>query len=89
MAFIDAFADAIGEAASGLIPRTANFPNSTALASATYSGGELVIIFVGGNAATYSGVPLSVWEGLISAPSAGQYYNSVIKAGSDDSHPRL
>ena len=54
---------------------------STALSRATYerSTGTLNITFKGGREYTYEDVPLSVYEGLIDASSAGAYFNQFIR----------
>jgi len=39
----------------------------------------LQIQFVSGKVYTYQGVPASVFNGLLEAPSAGQYFNQNIK----------
>jgi len=43
------------------------------------STGELTLTFASGQSYTYSDVPLSVYEGLLKAGSAGSYFNSVIR----------
>jgi len=50
--------------------------SSTNLASAKYRAltGELQVTFRDGSEYEYSNVPSEVWEGLISAPSAGSYF---------------
>ena len=54
---------------------------STALSSADYDtdAQTLDILFVSGKRYTYENVPESVWEGLVSASSAGTYFHSRIK----------
>lgn len=39
----------------------------------------LVIIFNSGGTYSYSNVPLSVYSGLLSAPSKGRYFHAYIK----------
>ncbi len=39
----------------------------------------LEVEFSGGGVYTYEGVPISVYNGLLSAPSAGQYFHRQIK----------
>ena len=41
--------------------------------------GELTITFVNGSSYTFSDVPVSVFEGLITASSPGSYFHAVIK----------
>lgn len=41
--------------------------------------GTLEITFTSGRSFTFRGVPESVFDGLLSADSAGGYYNSAIK----------
>jgi len=54
---------------------------STTLASVAYDGvrGTLQLEFRSGTIYLYLGVPLSVCEGLLSAPSKGRYFNEVIR----------
>lgn len=54
---------------------------STALAGAAYDDETrtLTVDFRNGRTYTHEGVPQEVYDGLVSAPSPGQYYNSVIK----------
>jgi hypothetical protein len=54
---------------------------STALNRATYDTDtqELTVEFAGGDEYTFSGVPQSVYDGLITARSAGRFYHAVIK----------
>lgn len=40
---------------------------------------RLVVRFRNGNMYAYEDVPLKVYEGLLTAPSAGQYLNAVLK----------
>lgn len=55
--------------------------SSTALSSAEYDdeSGQLSITFTSGQTFTYDNVPMSVFEGLQSARSAGQFYHQRIK----------
>ncbi len=56
--------------------------SSSAISTASYDPEtqELDIVFTNGpQEYTFYGVPEDVFEGLISAPSAGRYYNSIIK----------
>lgn len=50
---------------------------STALKRAEYRRDteELDLTFSSGNTYTYYGVPEAIYEGLISAPSHGEFYN--------------
>jgi hypothetical protein len=54
---------------------------SSALRSVGYDAGSqtLAITFVSGSTYEYSGVPRSVYEGLLSAPSKGSYFNTHVK----------
>jgi len=40
---------------------------------------ELMIQFKNGRIYTYSNVPKEIYDGLLAAPSAGQYFNSFVK----------
>lgn len=56
--------------------------NSTALSAARYDRDTktLTIWFTsGGQAYDYYGVPVMVYEGLITAASAGEYFNAYIR----------
>jgi lysyl-tRNA synthetase class 2 len=55
--------------------------NSSNLRRCSYDieTGQLQIQFVAGKTYSYSGVPASVYNGLLEAPSAGQYFNKEIK----------
>ena len=54
---------------------------SSAIATVAYDqeSEELTITFTGGNSYTYSDVPMSVYQGLMSAGSKGAYFNDNIK----------
>jgi hypothetical protein len=54
---------------------------SRAIATATYtaSDGTLVLVMHDGVELEYHGVPFPVFAGLVAAPSAGNYYNRVIR----------
>ena len=54
---------------------------SSALRSVGYDGGQqtLVITFQSGGTYEYSGVPRSVYEELMRAPSKGTYFNAHVK----------
>lgn len=53
---------------------------SSAIAAVAYDqeSEELTITFTGGNSYTYSDVPMSVYQGLMSAGSKGAYFNDNI-----------
>jgi KTSC domain len=55
--------------------------NSTNLASADYDADtqSLVIMFKSGTAYTYSDVPETIYDGLLSAPRPGVYFRDEIK----------
>ncbi len=56
--------------------------SSTCISEAEYEDGILTVTFrESGNSYGYA-VPPGIYEGLISAPSAGAYYNAVIKGHS-------
>lgn len=55
---------------------------SSNLASVGYEGGILEIEFKSGSVYQYSGVPASVYEALMSAPSHGQYFSAHIRNNS-------
>ena len=54
---------------------------STAIAAASYETDTetLEVEFVNGRSYTHEGVPLDVYEGLVSAGSPGSFYNAAIK----------
>ena len=56
--------------------------DSACIKSATYDEGRevLTITFTSGKSYEYYDVPAAVYEGLVAAPSAGQYFNKVIRA---------
>ena len=60
-----------------------SFVGSSNLEYGTYDQNTqtLYIQFQGGAAYAYSGVPPYVWNGLITAPSAGKYFHATIKNG--------
>lgn len=66
-------------------PKTHIFVGSSSLSSATWSPeknsttGSLEITFNRGQTYTYDNVPMDVFDALVSAPSAGQYFHSQIK----------
>jgi hypothetical protein len=55
--------------------------SSTAISSASYDDETktLEVSFTSGQTYTFQNVPVEIFEGLISAPSAGKYYHSQIK----------
>ncbi|SDN14162.1 KTSC domain-containing protein [Acetanaerobacterium elongatum] len=53
--------------------------SSSDLSSVGYENGTLVIRFNSGGTYQYTGVPLSVYQGLMNAPSHGQYFHAYIK----------
>lgn len=55
--------------------------NSSNLVSAGYdpTTGTLEIEFKGGDVYTYSGVPQTIYDGLMSANSPGHYFHNVIR----------
>ena len=55
---------------------------SSNLASIGYEGGVLEIEFKSGSVYQYSGVPASVYEALMSAPSHGKYFSAHIRNNS-------
>lgn len=59
-----------------VVAETTEFPGSSNLASATYDPDveNLVIEFADGSVYTYFNVPTSVYRGLQTAGSAGQYF---------------
>ena len=62
--------------------RDINFNSSSGnIESVNYEDetGELVVVFRGGRAYTYTGVPPTVADGFSSAPSAGSYLNDFVK----------
>ena len=56
--------------------------SSSNLASVGYEGGILEIEFKSGLVYQYSGVPASVYEALMSAPSRGKYFSANIRNNS-------
>lgn len=53
--------------------------NSSNLASVGYENGTLHIRFRSGGLYSYTNVPVSVYQGLMSAPSKGSYFHAHIK----------
>lgn len=62
-------------------PLSTNFPDSSAIASATYGPDRQVLDlrYRGGDRYSYFDVPIDVYEALCAAPSAGEFVNRVIK----------
>jgi len=52
---------------------------SSCIRSVGYESGRLSITFHSGNTYTYNGVPESLYIGLITASSPGEYYNLNIR----------
>lgn len=57
------------------------FEHSTMLSSCSYDteSNELIVIFTNGKPYTYIDVDKAIWNELIVAKSAGQYFNSIKK----------
>lgn len=55
--------------------------SSSAIEAAGYDSISrvMVIVFTSGENYTFCGVPRSIFEGLVSAGSAGTYFNSMIR----------
>lgn len=53
--------------------------NSTDIHSVSYQNGQLYITFKSGGIYCYEGVPVSLYQGLVSAKSHGKYFHSHIK----------
>lgn len=55
------------------------FANSSMLANCEYDDAkqELIVMFLNGKQYTYVDVPKSIYEDLINAKSAGQYFNMI------------
>lgn len=53
--------------------------SSSNLSSVGYENGTLYIAFNSGGVYSYSNVPVSVYEGLMSASSHGKYFHAHIK----------
>ena len=60
---------------------TLHFPDSSNISSARYNAteGVLEVSFRNGGTYRYRGVPVSVYEGFVLAPSAGRFFHSQIK----------
>lgn len=56
-----------------------DFPDSAMLASCEWNStdNELEVIFKNGRSYTYVDVPKDTYDALITAPSAGKYFNSI------------
>ena len=52
---------------------------SSIIVNYSYSGGSLTITLKDGKTVEYHNVPLSVYQGLAAASSAGQYWNEQIR----------
>jgi hypothetical protein len=57
------------------------FENSTMLKSVSYGTDthEMTVVFAGGKSYTYKDVDQNIYNELISAKSAGKYFNSIKK----------
>lgn len=55
--------------------------NSSCVASIDYDEKtqQLTVSFVKGGGHTYSGVPKTVYDGFLVAPSKGKYFNSMVR----------
>ena len=53
--------------------------DSSNLSSVGYENGTLYVAFNSGGLYSYSGVPASVYSGLLSASSKGRYFHANIK----------
>jgi hypothetical protein len=60
---------------------THDTPNSSNIAQVKYDDdrGTLYIDFRSGKTYRYDDVPYEIWNGLLEAPSVGQYFNQNIK----------
>jgi len=69
----EAFEEAQGEYSQAI--------NSSAMTQAAYHDQDqtLDITFIRGRTYTYYGVPFSIYQGLINAPSAGRFFNANIR----------
>lgn len=54
---------------------------SSAIVSGSYDADtqELVVVFTGGRSYSFDGVPPDVWERFKAAPSAGSFYNAMLR----------
>jgi hypothetical protein len=53
--------------------------SSSAIRAIGYDGSTLTVEFPNGRTYDHPGVPYSVYEGLMQAPSKGAFYNSYIR----------
>ena len=51
--------------------------NSSAIRAVGYDGSALIVEFHNGRTYDHPGVPYSVYEGLMQAPSKGAFYNKI------------
>ena len=54
-------------------------PNSSNLNKVEYDGKDLYVTFKSGGTYRYDSVPRSIFEGFITAPSAGRYFHMNVK----------
>lgn len=86
MAFLDAAANFLSEGTEALAEagggRITHAFSSEAIAFIDYDPDtqELLVTFTRGGPYVYTGVPQSVVEGWLAAPSAGRYYHQFIKS---------
>jgi KTSC domain len=60
-------------------PKVHVFTRSSSISSARWdASGDMTITFKGGRSYVYENVPEAIFDGLVSASSAGQYFNSRI-----------
>ena len=52
---------------------------SSNIAAVGYEGNVLTVAFKNGSVYTYAGVPLTIYQSLLNAPSKGQYLAKEIK----------
>lgn len=69
-------AEAAKEELARAAPRSLS---SSAIATASWSGGTLSLVMRDGSNLDYAGVPASVFDDLVEAPSAGGYFNANIR----------
>lgn len=58
-----------------------DFIQSSMLSSSDYNteDKELTVTFTGGKSYTFTDVPKDIYDALVSAPSAGKFFNSIKK----------
>jgi len=52
---------------------------SSAISAVAYQGTSLFVRFINNHEYEYYNVPKNIYDGLISAPSAGRYFNAYIE----------